>query len=393
MLPTARLRATTRQAASAEVPGQHDRGTMRIQRRQTLKRNGSAGRGRTEPRTGTGRRLATGLLAAFGTACASLGIATVTASTATAGTIHCRAYESISCISSTADGGLDTGYRGVVESTYLVDDYGNNCTNYAAYRLRRNGVPGSMWQGLGNADRWDDVARDRGVPVDGEPAVGAIAQWDSQHVSYVEEVASDGSWIKVSESSYGPITIDGSTYRSSSGYKTITQGTDWPDNFIHFADQTDEEPARPVTSAGGTIATGVTSGGTLYMATVNARGHMVRRYLANGKGTWSTWATIGKGFAKGTHISMPTLASGRLYLMAIDATGQMKRRYVKSNGAWSTWAIVGRNFRVGTEINTPALASQNLYSVTVTKAGKLVRRYQTNSRGDWSTWATIGGGF
>ncbi|MDR7361594.1 surface antigen [Marmoricola bigeumensis] len=179
-------------------------------------------------------------------------------SPASADSYLCYVKNSFACISGQAAGGIDTGYRGAVEATYVVDQYKNNCTNYAAYRLRMNGVDPAMWKSLGNADQWDDNARARGIPVNGTPAVGSIAQWNSQHVAYVEEVAPDASWIRVTESGYGPITLpNGTRVDSMSGHRTITRAGRWPDNFIHFKDL----PASGPTSSNRILA--VTTDGTL----------------------------------------------------------------------------------------------------------------------------------
>ena len=137
---------------------------------------------------------------------------------------ECKAAN-ISCISF-------SGYNGKSVWGYPVSASGNNCVNYAAYRLSRNGVP--TLSGLGSGGSWATSARARGYRVDAMAKVGSIAQWNygssyapSQgHVGYVEEVTS--SYIVVSDSAW-------------SGYSSrmrIPQGDrNWPSNFIHFKDQ------------------------------------------------------------------------------------------------------------------------------------------------------------
>jgi surface antigen len=102
---------------------------------------------------------------------------------------------------------------------------GHNCTNYAAYRLIRNGVDASYLRGHGNAYEWGGQAAAHGVPVNGTPAVGSIAWWNSStgHVAYVEEVGA--GYIVVSEDNFG-----GNFY-----WKRLTAGN-YPTAFIHFAD-------------------------------------------------------------------------------------------------------------------------------------------------------------
>lgn len=131
---------------------------------------------------------------------------------------------SISCIS-------NTGYSGRSVWGYPVDAAGNNCTNYAAFRLAQNGAanPGN----LGNAGDWAGSARAKGFAVNGNPALGAIAQWNYGsayapsfgHVAYVE--AWDGSTLTLSDSNWQ----GGSRrWRVSPGERY------WPNNFLHIKD-------------------------------------------------------------------------------------------------------------------------------------------------------------
>ncbi|GAA5015815.1 hypothetical protein GCM10023258_00810 [Terrabacter aeriphilus] len=124
------------------------------------------------------------------------------------------------------------GYYGQRAWNYPVDAWGNNCTNYSAFRLSQDGVrnPGN----LGNATSWDDNARSKGFAVDQRPRVGDIAQWNSNHVAYVDWVSSDGDQVAISESGYGGYVL-GKTYTSMSGRRIISRGSSsWPSNFIHF---------------------------------------------------------------------------------------------------------------------------------------------------------------
>lgn len=139
---------------------------------------------------------------------------------------------SIGCIS-------QFGYAGASTWGYPVDRYGNNCTNYAAFRLAKNGAanPGN----LGNAIDWDDNARRKGFAVDANPAVGAIAQWNTNtfgHVAYVDWVRDDGNEIAISESSF-----EVSGFPSASRRRVLTRGSSaWPHNFIHIKDLANGNP-------------------------------------------------------------------------------------------------------------------------------------------------------
>ena len=107
---------------------------------------------------------------------------------------------------------------------------GHNCTNYAAYRLVKNGIDASYLRGQGNAYQWGSVARSHSIAVDGTPRVGDIAWWDSNsggsgstgHVAYVEQVGA--GFIVTSEDNFG-------------GYfhwVKLTPGGYYPTGFIHF---------------------------------------------------------------------------------------------------------------------------------------------------------------
>src|SRR5580765_621420 len=69
-----------------------------------------------------------------------------------------------------------------------------NCTNYAAYRLQRNGA--TSLRGSGNAISWRSRVQNQFGPkaVNLKPRVGSIAWWGSSvgaagHVAYVERVS------------------------------------------------------------------------------------------------------------------------------------------------------------------------------------------------------------
>lgn len=83
------------------------------------------------------------------------------------------------------------------------------CTDFVAWRLNNtNGVyftnsyGGVRW---GNAKNWDDAARSIGVTVDGNPAIGAVAQTDAGywgHVAWVADIIGDDVVIEEYNSLY-----------------------------------------------------------------------------------------------------------------------------------------------------------------------------------------------
>jgi len=125
-----------------------------------------------------------------------------------------------------------SGYAGRSVWGYPVTSRGNNCVNYVAYRLARNGV--ARQSTMGNGGAWASNARARGFRVDKTPVPGSIAQWNygssyapgSGHVGYVEEVTA--SYIVISDSSYG------GDYTSR--WRVPRGDRNWPSNFIHFKD-------------------------------------------------------------------------------------------------------------------------------------------------------------
>ena len=116
-----------------------------------------------------------------------------------------------------------TGYSGQAGWGYPGP---HNCTLYAAFRLAQNGYPNP--NGLGNANEWDERARARGAPVDGNPAVGSIAQRDvgSGHVMYVESVQPDH--IVITEDNWGGGTGRARIYRGTTQWNSL--------EFLHFRD-------------------------------------------------------------------------------------------------------------------------------------------------------------
>lgn len=130
-----------------------------------------------------------------------------------------------------------SGYAGKSVWGYPVNSSGNNCVNYVAYRLAKNGVP--QQSNLGNGGDWAGRAKARGFLVDRTPRIGSIAQWNygsyyapsAGHVGYVEEVTP--GYIVISDSSWS-----GGSYR----WRIPTGDPNWPNNFIHFKDTAYQPP-------------------------------------------------------------------------------------------------------------------------------------------------------
>lgn len=127
------------------------------------------------------------------------------------------------------------------------------CTDFVAWRLNRNGAPG--WYAWGNADTWDDYARAHGVLVDHTPALGAVAQWDVNHVATVSGFNASHSMIFIEEYNYGLTHTYGSRWIAAST----------PSNFLHVHD-TGGNPGPPAGSPVGHVDDfGGMMGGGVYL--------------------------------------------------------------------------------------------------------------------------------
>ncbi|MFS0885971.1 Ig-like domain repeat protein [Aeromicrobium sp. 179-A 4D2 NHS] len=161
-----------------------------------------------------------------------------------------------------------SGYAAVMDKMHWRMYGGHNCTNYAAYRMQRAGVPEPRIL-MGNARDWHTNAKKLGYAVDSRPAVGAIAQWSkaASHVAYVEEVGS--GYLVLSEDSY-----TSKTYRR---YKVNTGASWYPERFIHFKDVASPDaaptppPAQPAKARATVTVTGPAKVSTRIAPTVTVK--------------------------------------------------------------------------------------------------------------------------
>ena len=115
------------------------------------------------------------------------------------------------------------------------------CTSWVAFRVgQRNGIAFSNWFGgrrWGNASEWSKVAKGLDHVSNKVPAVGAVGWYARGHVSYVEEVNTDGS-VVISE-----MNTDG---RNGFVVRTVYPGEPgWPDRFLHLADVVSVDTTAP----------------------------------------------------------------------------------------------------------------------------------------------------
>jgi surface antigen len=133
--------------------------------------------------------------------------------------------------------------------------YNRECTSFVAWRLNSaNGVGfkdlsnGVQW---GNAENWGPTAQRLGIPVNGVPAVGAVA-WDA---GGVDGASSEGhvSWVANIESN-GTVDVEEYNYTHAGGYDLRTGVNPATfSGFIHVADLAQHAPAtQAVTADAGT---------------------------------------------------------------------------------------------------------------------------------------------
>jgi surface antigen/peptidoglycan hydrolase CwlO-like protein len=104
--------------------------------------------------------------------------------------------------------------------------FNRECVSYTAWKVSESGRHMPYWGGIGNANQWDDNARNSGIPVDGSPRAGDVAIKNSGpygHAMYVESVNPNGT-INISQYN---ASLDG---RYSLAYNVNPGGL----VFIHF---------------------------------------------------------------------------------------------------------------------------------------------------------------
>lgn len=120
----------------------------------------------------------------------------------------------------------------------------NNCTSYVAWKINKStdiNFTNNLNDGhFGNANNWDDNAKDINWTVNDKPEASSIAQWNGSkenpygHVAYVESFDTDNNTILISE------------YNCKSEYNDFVSGSygerEIPissvDNFIHIPNNT-----------------------------------------------------------------------------------------------------------------------------------------------------------
>ena len=221
-----------------------------------------------------------------------------------------------------------------------------NCTNYAAFRLSRNGA--KKVTGLGDAWTWrKQVVAQRGrKAVNRTPAVGAIAWWgkgqgrgEDGHVAYVERFAGKKIWI--SESSWD---------RGSRRLILTPKSTNfrYPTAFLHVRDAPKPSVKDPRVGAKASSwdARPVTvSDGYMFIHALGENGSLYYQDRHEAKNSWSpSWKT--RGLPPGVKLvgrPVTVVSDGYMFVHAIGSDGSWyyQDRHEGAN-TWSAWKSRGR---------------------------------------------------
>jgi surface antigen len=233
---------------------------------------------------------------------------------------------------------------------------GHNCTNYVAYRLKRDGVPQPPYR-LGNADTWAPNAKRNGVRVDNKPEVGAVGAWPGRrHIVYVEEVGSN--YLITSEDNW-PGYYPKGMYRKIKVFKGERA---YPTQFIHFKGKSTINGPLPTVS--GTPEVGST--------------------LTAKAGTWSPsdvtlkyqWLRDGVIIAAATKTSYTLTSQDVGHRITISVTGSKPGLASRTASSQPTGEVAPKD-----DEETP---SKVIQSATPTVSGTAKRgRTLTGDPGDW----------
>ena len=106
----------------------------------------------------------------------------------------------------------------------------HNCTLYVAYLLQESGINLS-WSA--NAFDWAREAASSGAVVNQTPAVGSVAQWNSNHIAFVDAVTPN--FIVITSDNFQPYGVGTMPGGFTDSFDISRNSPAMPDNFIHFA--------------------------------------------------------------------------------------------------------------------------------------------------------------
>jgi surface antigen len=106
----------------------------------------------------------------------------------------------------------------------------HNCTLYVAYLLQEGGIALS-WSA--NASDWAIEAATNGAVVNQTPTAGSVAQWNSDHIAFVDAVAA--RYIVITSDNFQPYDVGTMPGGFTDSFDIARNSPAMPDNFIHFA--------------------------------------------------------------------------------------------------------------------------------------------------------------
>ncbi|HFI0790282.1 TPA: SH3 domain-containing protein [Streptococcus suis] len=147
---------------------------------------------------------------------------------------------------STTTGSISQGDNYPYKTGWQIDPWGlytRQCTSFVAYRLSSvNGF--TLPRAYGNADVWGTRAQSEGYRVDMNPALGAVAWWNTMHVAWVTAI--DGDRVEIEEYNYN--------YSESYHRRWISKNS--VSGYIHFKDLSNSSitQTKPTTSNSSSLA-------------------------------------------------------------------------------------------------------------------------------------------
>lgn len=245
---------------------------------------------------------------------------------------------------------------------------GHNCTNYAAYRLIKAGVPNLNFPaGQGDAYNWSNIATQRGYLTDKSPRVGDIAWFGKNalpgmywgHVAYVESIDLAAGKVRVSEDNsdgdfqwrdYYIRDVTGFIHLSSSGATATTSS-----NFSTAFEANTNNLWNIDGSGGGDLRLGMMPGTSPSITRLATGGYQLA-FQANTGSLWTTGAAgtkdWGLGMMKGTSPAIAGLQGGGFEVAFQANTGNLW--YVGQGGGSIVRGDRGLGMKSGT---SPAIAA------------------------------------
>lgn len=105
----------------------------------------------------------------------------------------------------------------------------HNCTLYVAYLLQESGIS-LTWSA--NAFAWASTAASNGAVVNQIPSVGSVAQWNSDHIAFVDAVTPN--YIVITSDNFQPKGVGTLPGGFSDSFDIARHSPAMPDNFVHF---------------------------------------------------------------------------------------------------------------------------------------------------------------